>query len=66
MATVTVAQYKARIRALRLEQLGPSRGEHTPHRRDGDIYPIKDPESLTDEQRAETIARYEKEFGSFP
>lgn len=35
------------------------------HRKDGVIYPIKDPESLpTDEHRAEQIAKYELEFGS--
>jgi hypothetical protein len=61
---VTEAQYRARIKAMGLERLGSSRGEHTMHRKDGVIYPIKDPESLTPEQRVEAIAKYEMEFGS--
>jgi hypothetical protein len=47
-----------------LERLGPSRGQHTMHRKDGVIHPIRDPESLTPEQRVDAIANYEMQFES--
>jgi hypothetical protein len=41
----------------------PSRGEHTIHVwRDGELYPIKDPDKLSPEQRVDQIRKYEQQF----
>jgi hypothetical protein len=60
---VTELEYKARIRGLGLTPHGRSSGSHTLHRwRDGLLYPIRDPDTLTALQRFDTITRYEIEF----
>ena len=61
---MTETEYKARIRALGFSPHSPSRGKHTLHIwRDGKIYPIRDPESLTEAQRVDQIRQYAQEFG---
>jgi hypothetical protein len=60
---VTVEQYRARIRGLGLQAVKPSRGRHTLHQgRDGILYPIKDPEYMSPEQRLDAVEEYELQF----
>jgi len=56
---VTVDQYKAIIRQLGLTPARPSSGKHTLHQgRDGNLYPIRDPEMLSPDQRQAAIDYY--------
>jgi hypothetical protein len=60
---VTVDQYWARIKWRGLSAINRWRGQYRYHVwRDGEVYPIRDPEDLTDEQRVEQIRRYEADF----
>jgi hypothetical protein len=60
---VTAAEYKARIRSMGFTPHSPSRGEHSIHVwRDGELYPIKDPDKLSPEQRVDQIRKYEQQF----
>jgi hypothetical protein len=60
----TSEQYRARIRALRLTPIGRgSAGKYQFHRAlGGRVYPIRDPDDLTEVEREEVIGYYERQF----
>jgi hypothetical protein len=60
----TSEQYRARIRALRLTPIGRgSTGKYQFHRAlGGRVYPIRDPDDLTEAEREEMIKYYEQQF----
>jgi hypothetical protein len=60
----TSEQYSARLRALGLTPIGrASAGKYRFHRaRGGRVYPIRDPDDLTEAEREETIKYYEEQF----
>jgi len=60
----TSEQYRARIRGLGLTPIGrTSAGKYQFHRaRGGRVYPIREPDHLTEEERTEMIEYYEQQF----
>ena len=60
----TREQYRARIRVLGLTPIGrASAGKYQFHRaRGGRVYPIRDPDDLTEEERQEMIEYYEHQL----
>jgi hypothetical protein len=60
----TSEQYRARIRGLRLTPIGrASAGKQQFHRAlGGRVYPIRDPDDLTETEREEMIEYYEQQF----
>jgi hypothetical protein len=60
----TIEQYRVRIRRLGLTPIGrASAGKYQFHRaRGGRVYPIRDPDDLTDREREEMIEYYEHQF----
>jgi hypothetical protein len=60
----TNEQYRARIRGLRLTPIGrASAGKYQFHRAlAGRVYPIRDPDDLTEAEREEMIQYYEQQF----
>ena len=60
----TTEQYRARIKALGLTPIGrASAGKYQFHRaRGGRVYPIRDPDDLTEAEREEMLAYYEHQF----
>jgi hypothetical protein len=60
----TSEQYRARIRVLRLTPIGrASAGKYQFHRAiAGRVYPIRDPDDLTEAEREEMIKYYEQQF----
>jgi hypothetical protein len=60
----TTEQYRARIKVLGLTPIGrASAGKYQFHRaRGGRVYPIRDPDDLTEEEREEMIEYYEHQF----
>jgi hypothetical protein len=62
---MTIGQYRAALRALGLTPARPSSGKHTLHQaRDGQLYPIRDPDDLDPDQRAAIMVYYRSEFAS--
>jgi hypothetical protein len=60
---VTVDEYRAAIRTMGLTPVRPSTGKHTLHRwRDGQLYPIRDPDLLSNDARAAAIDFYRVTF----
>jgi hypothetical protein len=61
---VTSEQYRARIKALDLTPIGrASAGKYQFHRaRGGRVYPIRDPDDLTEAEREEMIDYYVQQF----
>jgi hypothetical protein len=57
-------QYRTRIKNLGLTPIGrTSAGKYQFHRaRGGRVYPIRDPDDLTEEERKEMIEYYEYQF----
>jgi hypothetical protein len=60
----TSEQYRARIKGLGLTPIGrASAGKYQFHRaRGGRVYPIREPDELTEAEREETIEYYEQQF----
>jgi hypothetical protein len=60
----TSEQYRARIKVLGLTPIGrASAGKYQFHRaRGGRVYPIRDPDDLTEAERKEMIEYYEQQF----
>jgi hypothetical protein len=60
----TTEQYRVRIRVLRLTPIGrASAGKYQFHRAlGGRVYPIRDPDDLTEAEREEMIQYYEQQF----
>ena len=60
----TSEQYRARIKGLRLTPIGrASAGKYQFHRAlGGRVYPIRDPDDLTADEREEMIEYYERQF----
>ena len=60
----TSEQYRVRIRVLGLTPIGrASAGKYQFHRaRGGRVYPIRDPDDLTEAEREEMIEYYEQRF----
>ena len=60
----TSEQYRARIRVLGLTPIGrASAGKYQFHRAlGGRVYPIRDPDDLTEAEREEMIKYYEQQF----
>ena len=60
----TTEQYRARIKALGLTPIGrASAGKYQFYRaRGGRVYPIRDPDDMTEAEREEMIGYYEQQF----
>ena len=60
----TSEQYRARIKGLSLTPIGrASAGKYQFHRASGGrVYPVRDPDDLTEAEREEMIEYYEQQF----